>query len=189
MEILERYKEETFQVDDKESEISTEIKSAVIEEKNLKEEVVANKREQIITEAMKYIWKQYKRGQANSKKYFDCSGFVNYILCKVFNKHTSEIPRSTKMIYQQYRKFRVAPNLAQDWDIVLFLNKSWVPYHGEILTDLNNQKKEISCIVSASRIEKAPDGTLYKPWVDKRTREYNTQKYLIIDTKKIMGLW
>ncbi|MBP6256750.1 hypothetical protein KA405_03350 [Patescibacteria group bacterium] len=55
MEILEREKEEAFQDDTKESEISTEIKSAVIEEKNLEEEVVAEKREQIITEAMKYI--------------------------------------------------------------------------------------------------------------------------------------
>jgi cell wall-associated NlpC family hydrolase len=180
--------EEKFE-NTEESEMSDEINKSVLEEKKLEEMLISEKREQIISEAMKCIWRQYMRRQANPKNWFDCSGFINYILCKVFNKHTSQIPRSTKTIFQQYWRFRVMPDFAKDGDIVLFLNKSWVPYHGEILTNYDKQKKEISCIGSASRSEKSPNWTFYKPWVNKRTREYNEQKYLIIDVKKIMHLW
>lgn len=174
--------------DTQESEIADEIKSSVLEEKKLEAMIIAEKREQIISEATKYIWTRYQYQSANPKVWFDCSGFVNYVLCNVLNKQNNEIPRSTKMIYQQYWKYRVSSDAAESGDIVLFLNKSWAPYHAEFLTHFDAKNKEITCIGSASRNERAPDWTMYKSWVDERIREYDKQKYLILDTKNIMML-
>lgn len=172
----------------KESAVFNEITTNIIEEKKLEEAIIAEKREQIMQEAEKYIWAKYLYQSASPKAWFDCSGFINYVLSSVLKKKNNEIPRSTKMIYHQYWKYRISPESAQEWDIVLFLNRSWTPYHAEFFTHFDAKNSAITCIGSASRGERAPDWTFYKPGVDERTREYNKQKYLIIDTKKILYL-
>ena len=188
MDHIEQWAKEKFQ-NTEESEISDEINNSVLEEKKLEEMIIAEKREQIISEATKYIWIKYQYQSANPKVWFDCSGFINYVLSTVLNKKNNEIPRSTKMIYQQYWKYRVSPDYAETGDIVLFLNKSWAPYHAEFLTHVDLKNKELTCIGSASRNERAPDWSIYKPWVDERTRDFDKQKYVIIDMKKMMKRW
>lgn len=186
MELQERPSEFHGELETQGLEVSDVITNTVAAVEELEAMVVAEKREQIITEATKYIWTKYQYQSANPKIWFDCSGFINYVLSTVLKKKNNEIPRSTKMIYQQYGKYRVSPNDAETGDVVLFLNKSWAPYHAEFLTNCDLKNKEITCVWSASRVEKSPDWTIYKPWVDERIREYDKQKYLIIDAKKVI---